>query len=123
MGLEARHRGCYGNLLPSALVKLVACGALDVVDHQEWERGFGALQFQTKLLPYSFDKGWALELRGRIGGARRFRLEFEREIEAVCEARLVHYRIIQSAHSRECAGEQRHCGVAGSAFGNVVCVD
>ncbi len=75
-----------------------------MVDHQEWERGFGGLQSQTKLLPESFGEGWALELGSRFGSGRGgeggFRLEFEGEIEAAGEAGLVYYGTIQPAHSR-----------------------
>src|SRR4051794_9984289 len=98
-----------------------------MIDDQVLEWGFGGLQFETKLLPESFDEGRALKLRSRIcsrlGSASGFRLELEGEIEAGRKACLVHYGAIQPAHSSKCAGQQRHCDVARSAFSNVFRID
>ena len=98
-----------------------------MIDDQVLKRCFGGLQFETKLLPESFDEGRALKLRSRIcsrlGSASGFRLELEGEIEAARKAGLVHYGAIQPAYSREGACEQAHCDVARSAFSNVFGVD
>src|SRR3954466_11969736 len=98
-----------------------------MIDHEVFERSFGGLQFETKLLPESSDEGRALKLRSRIcsrlGSASGFRLELEGEIEAARKAGLVHYGTIQPAHSSKCASEQRHCDVARSAFSNVFGID
>src|SRR5262249_43329043 len=85
---------------------LVPCRALDVVDDQKGKLGFGGLQLQAKLLAESVQERrtakFGKRIASRLGRAIEFWSEFDGEVEMAGEARLVHYGVIQPAHSREC---------------------